>query len=408
MLSRLTAYSLPIASVLIIMATIRYPDLAFQAALYGLNLWWNVVFPALLPFFIGSELLLGLGVVNGMGVILEPLMRPVFNVPGVGSFVLAMGLASGYPIGSILTAKLRRQNLLSKTEGERLMSFCNTADPLFISGAVAVGMFDNPSLGGVLLAAHYLSAIGTGLLLRFHGHRDSATAPGPATSKRGSLLVRALTAMDDARTRDGRPFGQLLGDAVHNSINTLLLIGGLIILFAVIIRVLTAVGIVSATAGLLAALLAPIGMSKALAPSLVSGFFEITIGAQQAAHSGAPLSQALAVTSAVIAWSGLSVLAQVASIVQGTGMSLRPYLLARAVQAALAAAVTLFLLGPAGPVADHLLVPAYLELNPVSSVPVWLDRIEGLGGLTLWFMGGLTAVSLVLHSLNKLRAAVRR
>ncbi len=392
---------------MIILATVRYPDLAFQSAVYGLNLWWNVVFPALLPFFIGSELLLGLGVVHGMGVILEPLMRPIFNVPGEGSFVLAMGLASGYPIGSILTAKLRHQNLLSKTEGERLMSFCNTADPLFISGAVAVGMFNNPALGGVLLAAHYLSALSTGLVLRFYGRGKPAAAFDPTARTQGFLLGRALAAMDAARVKDGRPFGQILGDAVRNSVNTLLLIGGLIILFAVVIRVLTAVGIVSAIAGFLAALLAPLGLNPALAPSLVSGFFEITIGAQQAAHSGAPLPQALAVTSAIIAWSGLSVLAQVASIIQGTGMSLFPYLFSRTIQAALAAAITLFLLGPAHPVAEHLLVPAYLELSPVSSVPVWLDRIEGLGGLALWFLGGLAAVSLGLHWLKKRRKKIR-
>ena len=51
-----------------------------------------------------------LGVVHMMGVFLEPVMRPLFNVPGTGSFVMAMGLASGFPIGAILTAELRSRN----------------------------------------------------------------------------------------------------------------------------------------------------------------------------------------------------------------------------------------------------------------------------------------------------------
>ncbi len=69
-------------------AMVEYPKEAFDSAVMGLNLWWNVVFPALLPFFILSEILMGLGVVHFIGVLLEPLMRPLFNVPGVGALVL--------------------------------------------------------------------------------------------------------------------------------------------------------------------------------------------------------------------------------------------------------------------------------------------------------------------------------
>ena len=94
----------------------------------------------LLPFFVFSHVLIGLGVVHFLGVLLEPIMRPLFNVPGTGSFVLAMGLASGFPLGAVLTNKLRQDRLCSKVEAERLLSFTNTADPLFMFGAVAVGM----------------------------------------------------------------------------------------------------------------------------------------------------------------------------------------------------------------------------------------------------------------------------
>ena len=110
---------------------VLYPELAFQGALRGLRIWWFVVFPALLPFFIAGQILMGLGVVHFLGVLLERLMRPLFNVPGAGAFVVAMGLASGYPIGAVLTGKLVRDGTLHPAEGERLLGFCNTADPLF-------------------------------------------------------------------------------------------------------------------------------------------------------------------------------------------------------------------------------------------------------------------------------------
>lgn len=86
--SRLLAYFMAFSAVFITISMVNYPKDAFDSAIMGLNLWWNVVFPSLLPFFILSEILMGLGVVHFIGVLLEPLMRPIFNVPGIGAFAL--------------------------------------------------------------------------------------------------------------------------------------------------------------------------------------------------------------------------------------------------------------------------------------------------------------------------------
>ncbi|MCE5286924.1 MAG: sporulation integral membrane protein YlbJ, partial [Pelosinus sp.] len=87
--SRLLTYFIAFSAVLITLAMVVYPKDAFDSAITGLNLWWNVVFPSLLPFFVLSEILMGLGVVHFIGVLLEPLMRPLFNVPGIGAFALS-------------------------------------------------------------------------------------------------------------------------------------------------------------------------------------------------------------------------------------------------------------------------------------------------------------------------------
>ena len=52
-------------------AIILYPQPVFQAAARGLDAWFNIVIPALLPFFIISQIFMGLGVVNFLGVLLE-------------------------------------------------------------------------------------------------------------------------------------------------------------------------------------------------------------------------------------------------------------------------------------------------------------------------------------------------
>ncbi|MCY0865557.1 MAG: hypothetical protein OWQ57_11445 [Sulfobacillus sp.] len=54
------------------------------------------------------------------------------GVLGVGSFVLSMELAAEYPLDAVLTAKSRKQDLCTTPEGERLLAFSNSPDPLFI------------------------------------------------------------------------------------------------------------------------------------------------------------------------------------------------------------------------------------------------------------------------------------
>ena len=77
---------------------VLYPDLAFQSAQRGLRIWWFVVFPALLPFFIAGQVLMALGVVHSMGVMLERFMRPLFNVPGVGLSYYTAAVNADYPV----------------------------------------------------------------------------------------------------------------------------------------------------------------------------------------------------------------------------------------------------------------------------------------------------------------------
>lgn len=395
-----------ILAIALTVSMVFFPEDAFAAAVKGLDVWWNIVFPALLPFFIGSELLMGLGVVHCMGVLLEPLMRPIFNVPGEGSFVMSMGLASGFPIGSILTARLRREGMCSKVEGERLMSFTNTADPLFMFGAVAVGMFGNVQIGATIASAHYLSSITTGFLLRFYG-RSQPNTRGSASN--AHFLVRSLEALDTARKKDGRPIGTLMGDAVTKSVNTLLLIGGFIILFAVIIRILTMIGAVAFFAKAIMIILGPIGLDPALTPALISGFFEVTLGSQLAGQAAetVPMVQKVMVTGAVIAWSGLSVHAQVASIISDTDMKITPFFVARFVHAVLAAMYTYLLMGPLAPVMSRYSIPVFQHMHPETSISFWA-RIMQMSYLFLIISAILIALGLITAMFGKIRIAIFR
>ncbi|MBE3577534.1 MAG: sporulation integral membrane protein YlbJ [Limnochordales bacterium] len=338
--------------ILLALLLMRYPDTGVEAAKEGLRIFLEIVFPSLLPFFILSEFFLALGVVHFLGVLLEPLMRPLFNVPGVGAFALSMGLAAGYPMDAVITARFRQQGMCSREEGERLLAFTNTADPLFILGAVAVGMFGRADLGVLLAIAHYLSAFSVGFIFRFYGREKGRPQRGarlPARVQRAGessrhsvvgWLRRAVRAMQQARRDDGRTLGALLNDSVQESVSTLWRIGGFIMFFAVLSALLLRSGLLSRIAWPVAMILRLVGIDPQLAPPTLAGVLELDIGTAQAAATQSTLTDRLIVASAIIAWSGLSVHGQVASIIHATDLRMGPYVVARLLHALLAAIYT--------------------------------------------------------------------
>jgi sporulation integral membrane protein YlbJ len=369
---------------------VLYAEDGFHAAAEGLTIFLNVVFPSLLPFFVLSEIMLGMGIVHFMGVIFEPLMRPLFNVPGAGSFVLSMGLAAGYPMDAVITAKFRAAKMCTRIEAERLLAFTNTADPLFIFGAVAVGMFGMPRLGYTLAAAHYLAALCVGLCYRFYGSAaerrgirvgSGEVVPQRDLNERGPILVVAAKALYRARREDGRSLGKMLGDSVNESVRTLLMVCGFIMLFSVLIKVLAAMGIVDAFGRMLQPVLNFLGISAELVTAMLSGAFEIDVGTAAASAAGAPFLQKAAVASAIIAWSGLSVHAQVKSVISGTDIRMGPYVFARFVHALFSTGFTLWLLGPAAPAIDFIARPAFgrIVLAPVFNLTGGFGSAFGLG-----------------------------
>lgn len=343
--SKLKSMILALAASLMAFSLIAFPQESVAASVRGLNMWLEIVFPSLLPFFIVSEMLIGFGVVRFIGVLLEPFMRPLFRVPGAGGFVLAMGMASGFPAGAKLTARLRQEGQLTRIEAERLASFTNSSNPLFIFGAVSVGFFENAKLGLTLAAAHYLGNITVGFLMRFYG-KDRLHEKRKNRKVKVSLKA-AFNALHQTRIEDNRPIGKLLGDAVLSSVQTLLMIGGFIILFSVLNQLLFLLHLTPFFAGAVSFLFQWLQMPVELSVPFISGIFEITLGSQLISSiEEAELMKKAVLTSLILGFSGLSVHAQVASILAQTDIQFKPFFIARIFQGLFAAFYTFVLWRP--------------------------------------------------------------
>ncbi|NOU99672.1 sporulation integral membrane protein YlbJ [Paenibacillus planticolens] len=363
----------------IILCLFAFPHAGLQAALRGVSIWWDVLFPALFPFFVISEILLGFGIVHFFGTLLDPIMRPVFRIPGIGGFVVAMGFAAGYPVAAKLTSQLWTQKLVNREEGERLVAFTTSSDPIFLIGAVSIGFFHDASLAIILAVAHYGGSLLIGLIMRFHGRKSPSTEQKSAG--KGSMWKRAFDSMHTARLSDGRSIGELLSQSILHSFNLIFVVGGLVVFFSVVLTVLTEASVMNAMYLLIDSILRFTGLPLELSQAVMNGLFEVTIGAKAAGNAPAALalSSKVAIGAFILSWGGMSVHAQIVSLLSHTNLRYMPFLIARMIHALLSAAIVLVIWEPMQVFrgSKAVFLPQYDPSSPVLSYLRLLLPVSG-------------------------------
>jgi sporulation integral membrane protein YlbJ len=319
-------------AVLFIGAIFIFPSEAIEASRHGISLWFNTLFPAQFPFIIGANILIGIGAVNLIGVLLEPIMRSIFNISGTGAFPFIMGMLSGCPVGSKITGDLRHTNEISHSDATRIMSICNNSGLLFILGTVAIGLFKNAQIGFQLIFITYLSALSTGLLFRFWG----PTEKNKLSIERNPLLKKAFNKQIEFRINNKKSIGTLLSESIMNAMEVVVKIGGFVIFFCVVSTLLSLSPVIPFLEYILSPVFSLFNIDKSLYRGLLIGLIEVTNGIDLIAHSTAPLKQQLITTSCLLSWCGLSIHAQAISMVAHTDIKIAPYLGAKIIQTALA------------------------------------------------------------------------
>lgn len=142
------------------------PALYIEATLNGITAWAFNVLPSVLPFMFFTKVLSSLGTTEKLSRVFGQASQKLFKTPPISAFVFLTSAVSGYPIGAKMTADLYSNGKISKSEAFKMCSFCNTSGPMFIVGAVGVGMLGNPIYGYIILISHLIGAILNGILYR--------------------------------------------------------------------------------------------------------------------------------------------------------------------------------------------------------------------------------------------------
>ena len=166
-------------------------------ALKALTLCAGTVIPSLFPFMTVTALLVRLGFGQWLAPHTAGLMAPLFRLPGCASSALLLGLVGGYPIGARTAAELYASGALTRAEAERLLTFCNNSNPVFLISVLGVGVFGSVRAGLWLWLLHIAAALLTGLLLRGHG-TDRRSVPPAISFQAPSLSGAFVSAVRDS------------------------------------------------------------------------------------------------------------------------------------------------------------------------------------------------------------------
>lgn len=245
----------------------------------GLILFAQNVLPVLFPFFFISSLLAGLGFFSMVSPMLNPLCRRLYTTGGPTGGVLLVSLLSGYPTGARLLSELYLRGEINRSDAIKTATWTSTCSPAFVIGSVGTALYGSTSVGLIIFSATALGALLNGFIYKnIHFHDKQSPA-------KGSNLTTTRRNMHSANTP---PLDEVLNTALYGAIQSILIVGGWIVLFFI------------AAAQLQAIMALPHGVDV-----VISSVLEMTTGVFRAGREANIL-----IPCAIISFGGLSVAMQ--------------------------------------------------------------------------------------------------
>lgn len=309
-------WCLRLIPVVLLVLLLKFPVWSVQGAAGGLLLWFNVVLPTLSPFIICTQTIIALDGVKLLMLPFYPVLHRIFGLSVSGAYVLFCGMLCGYPLGARLCADFRERKVITKAEADYLFSICNHPSPMFLLGYVT-GQIPFSVSPVLLFTCLYLPILPLSLVSRRIYHY-SPVMPDRTDSDNTSG-DRAYSGGNYSETNSGTESETppSLEDIIHSTCETMVLIGGYIMLFSI-----------------LAAWLQHLVFLPPKLRVLLTGAAEITTGVNQIC-AGLPATEVLPAVIAAVAFGGFSGVFQTKSVTKNAGLSIRHYIMWKAAHACL-------------------------------------------------------------------------
>lgn len=308
MKTKLKSILIMVFLVLILVSVLSYPKETIDSVLFAINIWMYNVFPSLFPFFILSDLLVNYGFIELLSELFKNFMR-LFKLPGKCAFPFLGSMISGFPSGPKFTKQLLDEGLIDEESANHLIMFTHFSNPLFIIGTIGMVLLNDKRLGLIILISHFLGNFIIGIFFR----KDKVIA------KEKISIRKALALMHKKRINNKNNFITILSNSIYNTIDILILLLGIIIVFLVFSNLVTKV-IVNEDVLI-----------------IIRGLLEMTQGVKMVSISKVSLLYKVMLITIFLSFGGLSVHLQVASIINNSKIKYKNFLYARIIHSLLSA-----------------------------------------------------------------------
>lgn len=299
-----------IAIAIVMLCIIIKPSTYITSAQNGIMLFAVSVLPALFPFFFFSKLLSIFKADVIVGSLLELPLRKIYNAPPCGGYIFIMSLMCGYPIGAKLINEYYKDGMIDTSDSLFLSSLASTTGPLFVLGTIGSLILNNHTAGIIILISHYLSALINGLIYRNPNKSSSISKPKECSNT--------------------------LYDSVYNSVISILIVGGYIIVFNLICDVILNIGIMDF-------IISIIPINKVVIEGVLLSIIEVTRGSMIIGKSGIDLIQKTALICGAVTFGGLSIIIQSTTFLEIAGIKIHKFIFIKSTQCIIAYTIALIL-----------------------------------------------------------------
>lgn len=292
---------------LIMMLIISNPAFFSNSTISGIKLFFYSVLPGLFPFMFLTKLLTELGTIFKITKRFENVSHKTFGTSGVSLYCFFMSILSGYPIGAKIISDLYQKKLINDEDAKRMSIFCTTSGPIFVIGAVGVGMLSSFKLGVIIYISHILSSVICGLIynLIFKNKDYSSTKIIISNNNKNS---------------------NIFASCLNDTISSLFMVGGYITIFYLATETLDVLGIIEILSKFFSKLFnLPINEVS----GFIYGIVEVTHGIKNLSTLAPPN---IPIICSLISFSGISILMQSLTFLKTAKIKARDFIFVKLVQ----------------------------------------------------------------------------
>lgn len=268
-------------------------EIVVNSVNFSFSLCFKNLFPSLYPMMILSSLLIEYNINTITSFLLKPIMNKLFKINSISGQVLVLSMLSGSPSNAKYISLLYNKNLLTKEEAEKTLFFTHFVNPIFILSTVGIIFLNNKKLGIIILISHYLGNFMVGILFRNY-NKNYINTDYKINNNDDMNIISNLTKI------------------IFDTTNTLFIILGIITSFIILTKMILNIFNLNSIYG-----------------NILSGFIELTQGLKYISSNNINELLKVVIYTFLISFGGLSVHAQVLSVLSKIKIRYLPYLCAR-------------------------------------------------------------------------------